>query len=268
MSIDWRDTLQTLSTQFQSQASRSQGLHHLFVEVADHERDKLAGPPWFERAGSSAAVIDGEPKYSKWDCSAFDSLPMTGPGYRQVESTDAFEADDPRVVRDLSGVARAVATPMKLRSGYFCGRPSEEVHVFKSLADAAAAALTGADDLDRHAFAAELTDVFRKPRGGVRYIFGDVPSVPDHFVARGWSAGVLLSQNGVLIDLPIAESSPDATHWVCLLHRLGWHSIEGTVLNSVRLSRALILKHWASRLRMTFLPPTEPNQVVNPKGVR
>jgi hypothetical protein len=41
MPLDWCDTLETLATQFESRAARSTGLHHLLVEVADHERHKM-----------------------------------------------------------------------------------------------------------------------------------------------------------------------------------------------------------------------------------
>jgi len=123
---------------------------------------------------------------------------------------------------------------MKLRQGYFCGQPSEEVDAFRALANAAATALAGAGDLCEHVFATDLTDLFRKPCGGVRYVFGDVPSAPNQFIAHGWSAGVLQFEDGVLIDVPIAESAPNASHWLLLLHRLGWHHVEGSGLRAER----------------------------------
>lgn len=41
-------------------------------------------------------------------------------------------------------------------------------------------------------------------------------------------------ENGVLIDVPLSESIPDAGHWLLLLHRLGWRHIEGTGLRAER----------------------------------
>ncbi len=234
MPLDWRDTLRTLSTQFESRAARSTGLHHLFVEVADHERHKMEGPSWFQPFPSTIRVVDGKPQFSKWDCSSSEWLPGISPGFREAKSTENFEDDSRRVIRDRSGVPRAVATPMKLRQGYFCGQPSEEVDAFRALANAAATALAGAGDLREHVFATDLTDLFRKPCGGVRYVFGDVPSAPNQFIAHGWSAGVLQFEDGVLIDVPIAESAPNASHWLLLLHRLGWHHVEGSGLRAER----------------------------------
>jgi len=222
MSFDWRSTLETLLPQFQAHAAKNPGLNHLMVEVADHEREKMMGPNWFQPTSSKVQVVDGKPQYGKWDCSAFDmTMPRISPGYREAKANESFDDDESaRVIRDETGVARAVFTPMKLRSGYFCGQPSEDVAPFKSLADSAAAALAGADNLHENVYASDLTDIFRKPRGGVRYIFGDVPAVPDQFIARGWDAGYLQFENGVLIDVPISESSPNANHWLFLL-RLG-----------------------------------------------
>jgi nucleoside phosphorylase len=173
--------------------------------------------------------------YGKWDASAGGGLPGISPGFREAESHETFdESDSHRVVRDGSGVVRAVAVPMKLRHGYFCGQPSEEVPGFEALADAAAIALAGATNLQEHVFASDLTDIFRKPRGGVRYVFGEVPDAPSEFVAQGWSAGVLRFANGVLIDVPLSESIPDSSHWLLLLHRLGWRQFEGSGLRAKR----------------------------------
>ena len=49
--MGWRESLETLQKQFESQATRSRGLHHLMVEVADDERERMAGPEWFVREG-------------------------------------------------------------------------------------------------------------------------------------------------------------------------------------------------------------------------
>jgi len=167
--------------------------------------------------------------------SASGGMPWIDPGFREPQLNETFdESASHRVIRDRSGVMRAVAVPMKLRQGYFCGQPSEEVSGFKSLADVAATALAAAGTLHQHAFASDLTDIFRKPRGGVRYVFGEVPSAPRHFISHGWSAGVLQFKNGVLIDLPVSENTPDASNWLLLLHRLGWRRIEGSGLRAER----------------------------------
>ena len=130
----------------------------------------------------------------------------------------------------------AVATPMKIRQGYFCGQPSPDVDAFKSLANAGATVLAGAANLHEHALASDLTDVFRQPRGGVRYVFGDVPTPPERFIACGWNAGVLQYENGVLIDVPIAEGPPDSSNWLLLLHLLGWHRVHGSALRAQRMA--------------------------------
>ena len=194
MSVDWRDTLKTLRTQFESRAARSSGLNHLFVEVADHERDKWDGPSWFRPFSGDTQVVNGQLQFSRWGCSASAGLPGINPGFREAKSTETFEDDDAQVIRDGFGVPRAVATPMKIRQGYFCGQPSEEVDAFKSLAHAAAAALAGASDLQEHVYAPDLTDIFRKPLGGVRYVFGDIPGAPNKFMSSGWAAGCCSSK--------------------------------------------------------------------------
>lgn len=233
--VEWRDTLGTLLPQFEARAARSPGLHHLLVEVADDEREKMTGPPWFEPFATKVRLVDGKPVYGQWDASAFRGLPGISPGFREPNVGESFdEPDSRRAIRDQSGVVRAVAVPLKLRQGYFCGAGSEELPGFESLANAAATALASSKDLHEHAFASDLVDLFRKPRGGIRYVFGEVPAAPEHFIARGWSAGVLQFKHGVLIDVPISESAPDASHWLLLLHRLGWRHIEGSGLRAVR----------------------------------
>ena len=68
---------------------------------------------------------------------------------------------------------------MRLRQAFYCGRPYDVATAYESLANAAATAMAGASDLNEHFFASDLTDIFRKPRGGVRYVFGDVPAAPN-----------------------------------------------------------------------------------------
>jgi nucleoside phosphorylase len=235
MALDWRETLRTLLTQFEARAARSSGLNHLLVEVADHERDKMAGPGWFARSSHDVKVVDGQLKFEKWGISRFSGLPLVSPSFREAKSHETFDENElHNVIRDSCGVARAVAVPMKLRQGYYCGLPVEEVSGFESLANSAATALAGSSNLNDHPFASDLTDIFRTPRGGVRYVFGEVPDAPRQFLAQGWGAGVLQFENGVLIDVPIAESAPDSSHWLLLLHRLGWRRIAGTGLRAER----------------------------------
>jgi len=47
--MGWKETLETLRKQFEARATCSRGLHHLMVEVADDERDRMEGPDWFVR---------------------------------------------------------------------------------------------------------------------------------------------------------------------------------------------------------------------------
>jgi nucleoside phosphorylase len=236
MGLDWRTTLKTLLAQFEAKAGRSTGLHHLFVEVANNEREKIEGPSWF-KPYDHPRVTGGMAQFGTWDVSVSNGLPGVNPGFREPKLHESFdESASTQVIRDGSGVIRAVAVPEKLRQGYFCGQPSEEVLSFESLANAAATTLAGSKSLHEHAFASDLVDLFRKPRGGVRYAFGEIPEAPNHFIAEGWNAGWLQFENGVLIDVPISESNPNASHWLLLLHRLGWRRVEGSGLRADRRS--------------------------------
>lgn len=231
----WRDALGTLKRQIEARAERSTGLHHLAVEVADNERDKLQGPDWFK---ASSGILSGQPpsrEFGKWTVAKFSGLPSVEPGFREVTRQDDLEDEGfcSKVVFDRSGTPRAVATPMRLRRGFFCGQ-SNNVAEFESLATAAAQILAGANDLSTHKSAADLVDLFRPPRGGVRYVFGDIDEAPSQFISAGWQASVLLYKNGVLIDVPIAESSVDSSHWLLLLHRLAWKNLQGSPLRGDR----------------------------------
>ena len=142
MALDWRETLRTLLAQFQAHATRSTGLHHLFVEVADNERNKMLGPSWFSPFSRDLQIVNGKPHYTMWDASASRGLPGNNPGFRAPLPHETFDdSTSDRVVRDRSGVVRAVVVPMKLRQGYFCGQPSEEVSPFEALATVASTAL-------------------------------------------------------------------------------------------------------------------------------
>ena len=233
MTLDWRNTLQTLLPQFQAKAASQSNIHHLMTEVADSERDKMMGPPWFDSLSCSPQVVDGEIHYNRWDCSRFSGLPGVEPSFREPKPDEEFNEAD-RVLRDKNGVVRAVPVPMKLRQSFFCGGPSESVSEFEALAKMASLALLDADDLSEHFLASDLCDLFRKPRGGIRYVFGEVHEVPRQFISSGWNCGVLIYENGVLIDSPISESTPDSSHWMLLLHRLGWRKPKGSPLTAHR----------------------------------
>lgn len=231
--MEWRESLKTLEQQFSTKAGQSRGLHHYFVEVGDHERDRAKGP------ASLASCLDqqsGPDEYHPWQMVGGAGLPWVHPRFREYSSTNA-DANIPenRLVRDGNGIPRAVFEPMSLRFGYFCGDYRVQSG-FKSLATAAARILSAASDLADHPFAEDLIDLFRPPRSGVRYVFGDIVDPPDHFIAQSWQAGTLVYPDGVLIDLPLAERSPEDASWVLLLHRLGWRHIPGSPLRCDRMA--------------------------------
>lgn len=235
MALDWRDTLQTLKPQFESLAARSKGLYHLLVEVADHERENLAGPPWFASWQTRLPGARSKLAFETWDMFAMRGLPGVSPSFRELQSDETIDDIDPaRLIRDKSGKPRAVAVPMKLRNGYFCGPNADGLVSFEALANVAAAALTQANDLADHALASDLLDIFRRPRGGIRYVFGEVPTEPQQFIAQGWDAGILQYEHGVLIDVPISERDPDSCHWLLFLHRLGWRQDSQAGLSAKR----------------------------------
>lgn len=233
MSVLWRETLETLLSQFRASAARSEGLYHIMVEVADDERENMDGPPWFNPHSGEQKIVDGRLVYKSWGCSSSGGMPGIEHTFRAPHDGEEFAEDD-RVVRDKSGVVRAVPVLSKLRQSYFCGSPSDKVREFESIANIAAVALTDADDLAEHYFAQDLVDIFRRPQSGVRQVFGEITSVPNQFIAKGWDCGVLQFENGVLIDSPISEMAPDASNWMLLLHRLGWRKSNGTGLTAHR----------------------------------
>ena len=233
MTVLWRQTLETLLAKFRATAAQSNGLYHVMTEVADDERERMSGPPWFQPHSNTVKVVNGEPLYSRWDCTCSSGLPGVEHDFREPTLDEEFSEDD-RVIRDQSGVVRAVPVPAKLRSSYFCGQRSEVVKDFESLANVAAKALTDASGLAEHYFAQDLVDIFRTPRGGIRQVFGEITQVPNHFIGQGWACGVLQFENGVLIDSPISEMTPDASNWMLLLHRLGWRKPKGSGLSAHR----------------------------------
>jgi nucleoside phosphorylase len=234
--VKWRAALDTLQRQFESLATRSRGLQHLMVEVADDERDRMAGPPWFLREKRLASTAEAFQKAATWSEVAGSGLPWVHPRFREVLPGESLEGFDPgRVVRDLSGTPRAVSEPMRLRQSYLCG-DSEMLKPFEALATAASRVLVDAPELRESEYADDVVDLFRPPRGGVRYLFGTVPEAPPVFIAQTWQPGVLVYEHGVLIDLPIAENTPDDAHWLLLLHRLGWRNVAGSPLRANRLA--------------------------------
>lgn len=112
MPLNWRDTLQTLFPHFKAKAARSTGLYHLMVEVADNERDKMPGPPWFDSFSRTPRVVNGEIQFQRWDCSRFTGLPGVSPGFREPKPDEQFD-DSSSVIRDQNGIVRAVHVPMK-----------------------------------------------------------------------------------------------------------------------------------------------------------
>ena len=124
---------------------------------------------------------------------------------------------------------------MRLRQSYLCG-DSNALKGFQSLAEATSRTLIGVSELEESELAGDVADLFRNPRGGIRYVFGTVTDPPGVFVARGWQPGVLVYPEGVLIDLPIAETTPNVEHWLLLLHRLAWRRNPGSPLQGQRLA--------------------------------
>ena len=103
MTINWRDSLKTLQLQFEALAARSAGLHHLFVEVPDDERNKMFGPKWIGSLDKELKIVDGKPVYEQWDCCKFHGLPLINPGFREPKPDETFDESRP-VIRDGSGV--------------------------------------------------------------------------------------------------------------------------------------------------------------------
>ena len=230
---NWYESLALIQRQFEAKASQSRGLYHLLVEVSDDERSRVTGPEWFPFSGANTKKsCIGDP----WDLKNAGGLPGIHPGYREIKPGESVEQyNDDEVIRDQSGVPRAIKVPPRLRFGYLCGDCSQ-LDGFESLAKATSRILTGEPELHNHPLADDLCDLFRKPREGVRYVFGEVPSQPNKFGTNDWSTGVLPFQNGVLIDVPIAESFPGMGHWLLFLHRLSWRKLKGCPLRGSRMA--------------------------------
>jgi nucleoside phosphorylase len=233
MTIDWRETLRTLLPQFESIATSQVGLHHALVETADDERDRVSGPNWLRIENLR---YDGQRLSNQWTVSGIASLPSDWPSFRSPLSTEIFADEDQRVVRDRSGKVQAVPVPMRLRTGYYAGGENNTRSRFEAIANIAVQAILDSPDLAKHFLSTELVSVFRRPIGGVRYVFGEIDEPPSEFIARGWTAGVLQFENGVLIDLPIGESAPNYNNWLLLLHRIGWKQLKGSGLRASQLA--------------------------------
>ncbi|MFO0951700.1 MAG: hypothetical protein U0835_11245 [Isosphaeraceae bacterium] len=233
----WKETLEILRKQFEARATASRGLHHLMVEVGNDERDRMRGPEWFVRESGRGASDPGQLiRADPWHTVRSAGLPWVHPQFREVRPGEELVAiPEDRIVRDGSGTPRAIFEPMRLRSSFLCGDWTA-VRGFKSLAEATSQTLTDAPGLADHELAVDLTDLFQAPRGGIRYVFGEVPNPPKHFIASGWQAGQLIYEHGVLIDVPISESLPGVDHWLLLLHRLSWRRIPGSPLQGQRLA--------------------------------
>jgi nucleoside phosphorylase len=232
MAVDWRETIKVLLPQFQRLSEKPFGLHHVLVESADDERDKLSGPNWIQIEKPEIRFTNGQPEFGRWAVSGFTTFPSDGPTFRAAMPDETFCEDDTRVVRDRSGKVQAVFVPMRLRCGYYSGCPSDEVKKFEACASVAVNAMLGSKDLAAHFLGADLVEALKPPIGGIRYVFGEVGDVPSDFSANGWQAGVLQYENGVLIDLPLGGSQPNANNWVLMLHRLGWRKYAGSGLRA------------------------------------
>jgi len=231
--MGWRESLETIRKQFEAQATRSRGLHHLMVEVADNARDRMRGPDWFVSSRGQGhewadikALEQGEP----WCLVKSSGLPGVHGQFRGVRPDESLETiAKERIICDGSGTPRAVFEPGRLRRSYLCG-DLNALKGFESLAEAASRILTGATELFESELSDDVADIFRNPRSGIRYVFGTVIEPPQVFTARGWGSGVAVYPQGVVIDMPIAESAPSDEHWLLVLHRIAWRRIPGCAL--------------------------------------
>ena len=168
MGQDWRGTLELLRPQFEALASKSLGLHHFFIEDArknDDEEKSDFLPPGFYHPSNE---VQGAGTFGRWQISTMSSMRSKGPGFREPYDAEEF-ATEADLIRDQSGDIRAVAERTVSRFGYYFGKTEDTFEGFHSLATAAATALIGVPNLHEHVFASDLVDLFRRPRGGIRY---------------------------------------------------------------------------------------------------
>ena len=58
----WREALTTLRGPFEAKGGEFRGLHHVLVEVGDHERERAGGPDWLRQQMNRAhRPDDGDP---------------------------------------------------------------------------------------------------------------------------------------------------------------------------------------------------------------
>jgi hypothetical protein len=207
------------------------------VEVADDARDRMRGPNWFVGEGKlESPDVEAFRRADPWFVIESSTLPGVYPSFREARPGESLNGiPKERIVRNGSGIPRAIFEPGRLRQSYLCG-DSNAVRGFRSLAEATSRTLIGASELEGSELAADVADLLRNPRRGIRCVFGTVIDPPRTFVAVGWQAGVRVYPEGVLIDLPISESPPGVGHWLLLLHRLSWGRIPGSPLQGQRLA--------------------------------
>jgi len=79
----------------------------------------------------------------------------------------------------------------------------------------------------------------------VRYVFGSEPMLPMSFTFRGWTAGVVGFEDGVLIDVPISEGKSNRKSLVALRSPLGLASHRGSgAIGRRAWSRHVEWRHW------------------------
>src|SRR4051812_37549929 len=100
--------------QFNAKSAQFRGLHHVFVEVGDHERERSGGPAWLARRLGQTPQADSD---DPWQMVGFSSLPWVHPRFREAAPNDvAMGVSEDRLIRDGGGRPRAVFEPMRLRT--------------------------------------------------------------------------------------------------------------------------------------------------------
>ena len=234
-------------------------MRRAIVEASDNERERCVGPPWFVGVGWHLQNAPIETAYNKREKCSFGGMPSTEGRFRlPFDATEHLRTHSNDLIHDRSGNLQAIYQHGRMRSGYFCGKPSSEASEFETLANAAVNALTGSFDYKSHFLGSELAEVFPRIAGGIRYVFGDLPEdIPDVFVAEGWNPIVLQYMNGVLIDQPLSVDPFDSKIWLLLLHRLGWKKIRGSGLRAARFAWSENVEvEWETLTRdFSHLPP-------------
>jgi nucleoside phosphorylase len=206
-------------------------VHHIMTEVDDGERDRLCGPLWFKRNLDHPALVDQD---DPWHMLSFATMPSEFGRFHSLSDSDSASYPESRLVRDGSNKIQAVFIPARLRSGYHTGAYTNKTSQFQALALSVVDVLRGSTELQSHFLFSDLQDIFAKPVGGIRYVFGEIGDAPSEFIANGWATGMLVYPNGVLIDQPVAQIGRDSEWWALLLHRLGWRKFPGSPLRAYR----------------------------------